>query len=276
MTARSTVSTRHDEKAIAFFGTWALLGLYLDGWAHIHNKPETFFSPWHGVLYSGVGAAVAYYGFRDFVLRKESATSDRLLTAGFAIFMVGAVGDFVWHEIFGIEADIEALLSPTHLFLLTGGVFMLSFGVRAASQRAERDVSLREFFPTIMSLTLTAALVMFFTQYFAAHSFLGLYDDTGDRAELFQIHAIGSVFVTNGSSSVRRCSRCAGGTHRSVPSRSCMDSSRWASRAWTSSKPRCRHRPRRWRGWWWTCSRRGYARPSSAGVPLWSSRAWLR
>ena len=38
-----------------------LSGLYLDGWAHIHNAGvETFFSPWHGVLYSGyLTAAIA-------------------------------------------------------------------------------------------------------------------------------------------------------------------------------------------------------------------------
>ena len=145
-----------------------------------------------------MGAAVAYYALRDFVLRKPSATSDRLLTAGFVVFMIGAVGDFVWHEIFGIEVDLEALLSPTHLLLLTGGVLMLSFGARAADQRVdERALSLRRFFPTLMSLTLTAALVTFFTQYFAAHEFQGLYAEGGNLEELFQIHAIGSVFVTN-------------------------------------------------------------------------------
>jgi hypothetical protein len=33
---------------------WLLVGGYLDAWAH-NNIPrlETFFTPWHGVLYSG-------------------------------------------------------------------------------------------------------------------------------------------------------------------------------------------------------------------------------
>ena len=42
---------------------WLLVGLYLDGWAH-NNIPElieTFFTPWHAVLYSG-------YAFMSLVL----------------------------------------------------------------------------------------------------------------------------------------------------------------------------------------------------------------
>ena len=53
------VRRRRDERAVAFFGTWMLFGLFLDGWAHQAEKPETFFSPWHGILYSGFVAAVA-------------------------------------------------------------------------------------------------------------------------------------------------------------------------------------------------------------------------
>ncbi|MEZ4668880.1 MAG: hypothetical protein R3E39_13310 [Anaerolineae bacterium] len=33
---------------------WFIFGLFLDGWAHNHiANLETFFTPWHGVLYSG-------------------------------------------------------------------------------------------------------------------------------------------------------------------------------------------------------------------------------
>ncbi len=40
--------------AVALAGLALIGGLYLDGWAHIHRPGlETFFTPWHGVLYSG-------------------------------------------------------------------------------------------------------------------------------------------------------------------------------------------------------------------------------
>lgn len=189
-------SSLHEEKATALFSTWAIIGLYLDGWAHVHDKPETFFSPWHGVLYSGVGAAVAYFAFRGFILRKSSAISDRLLTIGFVIFAAGAGLDFVWHEIFGIEADLEALLSPTHLMLLTGGVLMVSFPARAAAARETgRATTLRIFWPVVVSLTLAALLVQFFAQYLAAHRFVGLSIEPGE--DFWEVLAIASVFVTN-------------------------------------------------------------------------------
>ena len=45
----------------ALLGVWAVVGLFLDGWAH-HTRPEleSFFTPWHAVLYSGAGAATLW------------------------------------------------------------------------------------------------------------------------------------------------------------------------------------------------------------------------
>lgn len=187
-------ATKHDPKAIAFFGTWTIFGLYLDGWAHNNEKPETFFSPWHGVLYSGFTAAVIYFAFREYILKKKSNIDDKLAAWGLGIFVAGAVGDGIWHEIFGIEVDLEALLSPTHLMLLTGGLLMLSIGARlAAAEPTGRDTDFKSFFPTLASFTLTAALAMFFTQYFAAHRFGGLVSD----GFLEEVHILGSVFTTN-------------------------------------------------------------------------------
>ena len=42
-----------DWVAVALAG-WLIGGLHLDGWAHNHHpEMESFFTPWHGVLYSG-------------------------------------------------------------------------------------------------------------------------------------------------------------------------------------------------------------------------------
>ena len=33
---------------------WLVGGFFLDGWAHTHGKvDQSFFTPWHAVLYSG-------------------------------------------------------------------------------------------------------------------------------------------------------------------------------------------------------------------------------
>lgn len=45
------------------FGVWLVLGLFTDGWAHLNvSGPETVFTPWHGVLYSGFSAGALWLG----------------------------------------------------------------------------------------------------------------------------------------------------------------------------------------------------------------------
>lgn len=184
----------HDERAIAFFGTWMVLGLYLDGWAHNVRKPETFFSPWHFILYSGFGAAVAYFAFRGYVLKKQS-DPDKLTIAGLVLFIVGAVGDGIWHQIFGIEVSLEALLSPTHLALLIGGLMMLGIACRSAEHAEPREE--RADFSLIVTTMLCAAVLMFFTQYLNTFRFSGVYHDPRDFEDIWQVHAVASMFVTN-------------------------------------------------------------------------------
>ncbi len=187
------VRDHHDERAIAFFGTWMVGGLFLDGWAHQAEKPETFFSPWHFILYSGFGAAVAYFTFRERILKKRTE-GDRLTIVGLVVFIAGAIGDGAWHEVFGIEVDLEALLSPTHLALMIGGLLMLGIAYRkesATAPRAERgDYSL------VVTMTLAAAVTMFFTQYFNVFAFSGVWPTQGGN-DIWEVHAVGSVFVMN-------------------------------------------------------------------------------
>lgn len=139
---RSVGNSRRDHVAVAVFGTWMIAGLFLDGWAHTHDKAETFFSPWHAVLYSGFGAGMSF-AVVDRLWRRRRAVSaavEPLTLLGVALFMTGGLADMVWHEIFGIEVDLEALLSPTHLLLMVGGLLMLSGPIRwGLSQQREAD-----------------------------------------------------------------------------------------------------------------------------------------
>ena len=169
--------SRREQLAIAFFGTWAIVGLFVDGWSHQANKPETFFTPWHLMLYSGFVGAVIWFAVEGWRTgrSKQSATrvapSDRLTTIGLVLFAIGGVGDGVWHEVFGIEVDLEALLSPTHLLLMTGGLIMLSTPIRWAIGSPEAVPSaptMRQFLPVLVGLTLCSALATFFTMYLGA------------------------------------------------------------------------------------------------------------
>ena len=53
-------TTERTDLVTAILSLWLITGLYVDGWAHL-NRPseETFFTPWHGILYTGwLGAAL--------------------------------------------------------------------------------------------------------------------------------------------------------------------------------------------------------------------------
>lgn len=199
------------------FGLWAIFGLFLDGWAHSHQKPDSFFTPWHAVLYSGFTSAGAWSLWMLWRRRRphqtlvESAPQGHLVTLmGFALFGVGAAGDLVWHEVFGVEANVEALLSPTHLLLMTGGAVALSAPIRAALRAPATIVSWKEFLPALLSLTLLTSVAAFFLGYLSpfstaavtfptasthTHDFSNLTPALG--AEMRENWTLGSILVTS-------------------------------------------------------------------------------
>ena len=192
--------TRREEVAFAFFSTWSIIGLFVDGWAHNHDKPETFFTPWHGILYSGVGAAIAFAVFerRRAPVGTPPVAGERVTTAGLGVFLTGAVGDLVWHELFGIEVGIEALMSATHLLLMIGGVLAASAPLRAAWATDDRPRrGLREFAPVLTSATLSTALVAFFFMYATVFALGFGQPAPGDAGDLVRAHAILTAIVTS-------------------------------------------------------------------------------
>ena len=208
--------TRKEEVLGMVFGLWTIIGLFLDGWAHSHQKPESFFSPWHAVLYSGFTAAGLWAGWIAWRRRRpersllETMPPGHLASlVGFGLFGVGAVGDLIWHEIFGIEANVEALLSPTHLLLLAGGSIALSAPLRRMLRSNSIEVSLKDFLPALLSLTLLTAVGAFFLGYLSpfgttAVEYSNATTHTHDLSqitpaigeELRENWALGSIFVT--------------------------------------------------------------------------------
>ncbi|GGJ57961.1 hypothetical protein [Deinococcus roseus] len=140
---------------------WFIAGLYLDGWAH-NNLPglETFFTPWHAVLYSGFFAAFvcSAYAFWQSRTRPE-LRAYRLSFFGGLVFIAAGAMDMVWHTLLGIEADIAALLSPPHLILATSAFLTMSGPVRAAWNQPKPTIT------ALLSLGVVYALLTFFTMY---------------------------------------------------------------------------------------------------------------
>lgn len=140
---------------------WFIGGLYLDGWAHAHiAELETFFTPWHAVLYSGFFATFlcAAYAFWQSRTRPELKAYRLAFFAGL-VFIAGGALDLVWHTTLGIEANIAALLSPPHMLLATSGFLIVTSPLRAAWNRSKPNAT------AILSLAITYALLTFFLMY---------------------------------------------------------------------------------------------------------------
>ncbi|MDF0681455.1 MAG: hypothetical protein P0116_10880 [Candidatus Nitrosocosmicus sp.] len=91
--------------------------------SHLLLTPESFFTPSHALLYTGIGiltlssiiGGILMLKYRE--LKKSSlALSFKLLIIGSIISIISGPSDFIWHQTFGVDG----FLSPTHLMLITG------------------------------------------------------------------------------------------------------------------------------------------------------------
>jgi hypothetical protein len=198
---RRGVSTVHDvryDALVAVLCAVFLGGAYLDVWAHVHvPELETFFTPWHAVFYAGF-FAVSAVTIAPLLRRRAPGTtwSEALPTGydrsvvGVLVFALGGVLDMLWHLVFGVEADVEALLSPSHLVLATGAALFVTGPLRAAWHRTDAAAP----WPAILSLALLLSMCSFFTQY--AHHFGRPWPAAGNRptAAVFATVAPDPVF----------------------------------------------------------------------------------
>ncbi len=165
---------RFDYPMSIFIFLW-MCGLYLDGWAHTHGKVDkTFFTPWHGILYSAY-AITAVYLFSAVVRNQRRGGSWRravptgygLSVLGVVTFAVGAPADLLWHTLFGFEVGIETLLSPSHLTLALGGVLTMTGPLRATLRRSipASQQGWKTLLPVVLSLSATLMVFVFFSQF---------------------------------------------------------------------------------------------------------------
>ena len=151
-------------------GMYFVGGLFLDGWAHTHGRvDETFFTPWHAVLYSGyLASAIVLAGA---IVRarlqgrawRDSVPDGYLASlVGVALWLVGGPFDFAWHEVFGFEVDVEALMSPAHTILAVGAGLIVSGPLRATLRRPPGRW--RDDATAVLALTALVSVLTFFTQ----------------------------------------------------------------------------------------------------------------
>ncbi len=89
---------------------------------HLLSKPETFSSPPHALMYSGVtvtliGVVLSFVGWKNLQKFKNSYfLSLKIKLIGIGLLTGAGPFDFIWHSYFGLDG----LLSPPHFTLITG------------------------------------------------------------------------------------------------------------------------------------------------------------
>jgi hypothetical protein len=174
-TAGNTVMNGRRDLVTELLGVWLLLAVFLDGWAHL-NLPslETFFTPWHAALYSGMVATALWTASVIWRNREPGQPLSQAVppgyrgtAAGVVLFAVAGGLDLLWHELLGIEVTLDALVSPTHLLL--GFSLFLILGTAVRSARAANRTRNFEWTPAaLFAVVLMTGLGAFFLIYCSA------------------------------------------------------------------------------------------------------------
>jgi hypothetical protein len=135
------VTTPKADLVTVVLATMLIGGSLADAWAHanLSEELETFFTPWHALLYGGFALTAAWTFWLGY--RRRHAVARWWLygwPAGYALGAFGAVGflgagvlDMIWHTIFGVEVSLDAVLSPSHLLLVVAGTLLVTSPLRA-------------------------------------------------------------------------------------------------------------------------------------------------
>jgi hypothetical protein len=161
------------------FSGWWTAGGFVDGWAHTHLESalETVLTPWHAIFYAGILATTFLLltqlwknHAKGFAWKRSLPREYMFALWGIALVFVGGPGDLIWHWLFGIEANIEALLSPTHILLAFAGAIVVSAPVHAIWYRSRLEAKIHKI-PVILSFSYLLMTLSFMLQFLNPFNF---------------------------------------------------------------------------------------------------------
>jgi hypothetical protein len=156
--------------ALMVANTVAAVGLFGDIARHVSITAvldgDDFLSGWHLVLYGGVagvavvlGALALTHGPRAPIVLLPAAS------AGLATLTLGGIVDSVWHELYGVEAAFEALVSPPHLVILAGLVMLMIAPIGAVADGPSAPLDALRSLVLALSITSLLLVISLFTGY---------------------------------------------------------------------------------------------------------------
>lgn len=146
----------HQDLVTAGLAMWLIQGLTMDAWAHTNQtRLETVVTPWHALFYGGFAVTAGWILWQIHSNIKQGRSGLAAVPIGYGVALIGmglfflsGVGDQIWHHTFGIERNLEAFLSPTHLVLVIGMALLVSAPFRAMwSDARPRSTSFLSLLP---------------------------------------------------------------------------------------------------------------------------------
>lgn len=181
---------------------WLIFGVYLDGWAHNTQLPDSFWTPWHAVLYSGYGALALFLtlvvgqGVRSGLTLPDAIPDGYAPSVlGAAIFGAGGAFDMVWHSVIGIERGLDTLFSPSHLMLAIGIVLLVTGPLRSVWRRGPVSRASLDGALALVSLAMVLLIITFMFQFATPFAFTPGTPGDARNGELGQVRALFGVLT---------------------------------------------------------------------------------
>jgi hypothetical protein len=164
-------TTLREDAVTVFLGAFTLVALFWDGLRHNNlTGVDEFWSPPHIAMYAGLVGLGVWIAI--VLLRYQKGTDDLDFSAvprGYALAFVAlplaalaGPADFIWHEAYGFENQIDSTYSPPHQGLFYSGAMLAAIPVASAWQRRDMVApALREFLPAVLSMTSVVAAMLF-------------------------------------------------------------------------------------------------------------------
>jgi hypothetical protein len=170
-------ATLREESILTVCVSWLIGGLLLDAWAHgSKTELESFFTPWHAVMYAGGAACAGALGWMMLRNIDRGASIRSSVPAGYDVVALGVVGlgasgiaDMMWHITFGIERDLPVFFSPSHITLvcsmamIAAGPWARSISPSRLGDRDPHDRSWAKSWPAVVSVALVATAMSVIT-----------------------------------------------------------------------------------------------------------------
>ena len=186
------ITNQTHRRLLIFSMIWFFSGAWIDSSAHTYliDDIETFFTPWHGVLYSGYAFSVLVAMFIKNTMKDYKFDVGVL---GAVIFGIGGASDAIWHTLLGIETGVEPLITPSHLMLFLGSFLMLDYVFTTRPSKESLDNA--SIFSAATSYGLVMFITLFINPFLNIWSFIEREDELAAGSVILQAMLASFIFV---------------------------------------------------------------------------------